>query len=553
MTSTGFIALQVHSSRQAGKKIKWRNIRIQDLTAKKSKEPLKALVVDGQNNHDWKSTTPVLKNLLEETGLFTVDVVTSPARKQPMDSFKPDFAKYDVVVANYTGDEWPKDTQDAFVKYMSGGGGLVVFHAADNAFPKWKQWNEMIGVGGWGGRNEKSGPKIRYRDGKIVLDESPGRGGSHGPQHEFQIIIRDRNHAITAGLPEKWMHTKDELYSELRGPANNLKVLATAYADPAKKGTGEHEPVLMTIRYGKGRVFHTALGHAAEQLRCVGFIVTFQRGAEWAATGQVTRMEVQDDFPTAEKVSVRSAVSADYDAIEEYDFGKSRRALAAIEEEIRNLRPQVFPQAEKRLLRALELPKTTFAGKQFICRMLRRVGSAQSVPALAKLLTYEKLSHMARFALQHMPAPEAGAALREALPKLEGNLKLGLIGSIGQRGDRQAAPELAKLVTDSNTEIARAAIGALGRIGGPEAANILTGAKVPTELTDARDNALLMCADSMLAEGQTREAVAIYRKMTSADKSTWVRIAAYKGFVQAEKDKAVPVVLTLLGDKDLDL
>jgi len=553
MTSTGFIALQVHGSKQAGKKIKWRNIRIQDLTGKNRKDPLKALIVDGQNNHDWKGTTPVLRSLLEETGLFTVDVATSPAKKQPMDSFKPDFAKYDVIVANYTGDEWPKETQDALVKYMGNGGGLVIFHAADNAFPKWKEWNEMIAVGGWGGRNEKSGPKIRYREGKVVLDHSPGRGGSHGPQHDFQIITRDRNHAITAGLPEKWMHTKDELYSELRGPAKNVKVLATAYADPAKKGTGEHEPMLMTIRYGKGRVFHTALGHAAEQLRCIGFIVTFQRGTEWVATGQVTQIEVPEDFPTADKISLRSTVSANYDAIAEYDFGKSRRALAAIEEEIRNLRPSVFPQVEERLLKVLELPKTTFAGKQFICRMLRRVGSAQSVPALSKLLADEKLSHMARFALQHMSAPEAGAALCEALPKFEGSLKIGVIGSISQRGDRQAVPELARLVTAGDTKIARAAIGALGRIGGPQAANILAGAKVPAELTDARDNAYLMCADSMLADRQNREAVAVYRKMISPDNSTWIRIAAYKGLVQAEKDKAVPVVLTLLGDKDLDL
>ncbi|MEA3225382.1 MAG: family 16 glycoside hydrolase, partial [Planctomycetota bacterium] len=408
LTSTGFIALQVHGSKQADKKIKWRNIRIQDLTRKNRKGPLKALIVDGQNNHDWKGTTPVLKSLLEETGLFAVDVATSPAKKQPMDSFKPNFAKYDVVVSNYTGDEWPKETQDALVDYMKNGGGLVVYHAADNAFPNWKEWNEMIAVGGWGGRNEKSGPKIRYRDGKIVMDRSPGRGGSHGPQHDFQIIVRDRNHDITAGLPEKWMHTKDELYSELRGPAKNVTVLATAYADPSKKGTGEHEPMLMTIRYGKGRVFHTALGHAAEQLRCIGFIVTFQRGAEWAATGQVTQMEVPDDFPTADKVSLRTTLSANYNAIEDYNFGKSRRALAAIEEEIRSVPPSSFPQIEAGLLKALGLPKTTFAGKQFICRMLRRVGSAQSVPVLSKLLADKQLSLMARFSLQHMPAPDSG-------------------------------------------------------------------------------------------------------------------------------------------------
>ena len=304
MTSTGFIALQVHSSRQAGRSIKWRNIRIQDITRRENKL-LKALIVDGQNNHDWEATTPILKKLLEETGLFTVDVATSPASKQPMDSFKPDFARYDVVVSNYTGDEWPKETQQALVEYMENGGGLVIYHAADNAFPKWKEWNEMIALGGWGGRNEQSGPMVRYRDGKVVLDNSPGRGGSHGPQHAFQVITRDRNHAIMAGLPEKWMHAKDELYSQLRGPAKNMTLLATAYADPAQKGTGEHEPALFTIQYGKGRVFHTVLGHGPDQLRCVGFIVTFQRGTEWAATGRVTQVDVPDDFPTADQVRLR--------------------------------------------------------------------------------------------------------------------------------------------------------------------------------------------------------------------------------------------------------
>ncbi len=305
MTAKGFIALQVHSSKEANKKIKWRNIRIQDLTARSERKLLKALIVDGQNNHDWKATTPVLRKLLEETGLFTVDVATTPGPKEPMDTFKPDFAKYDVVVSNYTGKDWPQQTQKALVDYMNNGGGLVIFHAANNAFPKWPEWNEMIAIGGWGGRNEKSGPMVRYRDGKIVLDNSPGIGGSHGPQHEFQVTTRDRFHPIMAGLPDKWMHAKDELYSTLRGPAKNMTILATAYADPVQKGTGENEPALFTVRYGKGRIFHTVLGHAPEQMRSVGFIVTYQRGAEWAATGRVTQVDVPDDFPTADKVSLR--------------------------------------------------------------------------------------------------------------------------------------------------------------------------------------------------------------------------------------------------------
>jgi HEAT repeat protein len=436
---------------------------------------------------------------------------------------------------------------------MNNGGGLVIFHAADNAFPKWKEWNEMIAIGGWGGRNEKSGPMVRYRDGKVVFDNSPGPGGTHGPQHEFQIIMRDRHHGITAGLPEKWMHASDELYSKLRGPAKNMTVLATAYADPAKKGTGEHEPMLFTVRYGKGRVFHTAIGHAAEQLRCIGFIVTYQRGTEWAATGRVTQVDVPDDFPTADKVSIRTALSAPYEAIPEYDFGKSRMALAVIEEEIRNASLSSFPQIEARLLEALQSAKTTFAGRQFVCRMLRRVGSGKSVAALAKMLADKKLSHMARFALQFMAAPEAGAALREALTKLDGDLKIGVIGSIGQRGDRQAVPAIAGLITGSSTNISRAAIESLGRIGGSEAAGALARAQVPASLKPGRDNAYLMCADKMLAEGQQREAVQIYREMIAPANNTWIRIAAYKGLVRAEKDKAVPLILTLLKDQDLDL
>ena len=266
---------------------------------------LTALIVDGQNNHNWKATTPVMKRLLEETGLFAVDVATSPPKKQPMDGFRPEFAKYDVVVSNYTGDEWPAATKQALVEYMTSGGGLVIVHAANNAFGKWAEWNEMIGVGGWGGRNEKSGPMLYWQDGKIVRDTSPGRGGTHGTQHPWQVVAREPDHPILKGLPEKWLHEKDELYSKLRGPAKNLTVIATAWHDPKQRGTGKHEPALMTIRYGKGRVFHTVLGHAAQQMRCVGFIVTFQRGAEWAATGKVTQAGVPDDFPKPDKVSLR--------------------------------------------------------------------------------------------------------------------------------------------------------------------------------------------------------------------------------------------------------
>jgi type 1 glutamine amidotransferase len=266
--------------------------------------PYKALIVTGQNGHNWKGTTPVLEKLLDQTGLFTVDVATSPAKGQDMSGFAPKFADYQVVVLNYQGDPWPEPTKQAFVDYVQGGGGVVVYHFALAAFPEWKEYNQIIGLGGWGGRSEKAGPYVRWKDGKIVRDSSPGRCGSHGPQQPFQLVVRDAEHPITKGLPPAFMHADDELYGWLRGPAENLTVLATAFAPKEKGGAGEHEPVLFTIQYGKGRVVQECLGHDVPNLKSVAFIVTFQRGAEWAASGQVTQ-KVPADFPTADEASLR--------------------------------------------------------------------------------------------------------------------------------------------------------------------------------------------------------------------------------------------------------
>jgi type 1 glutamine amidotransferase len=266
--------------------------------------PLKVLLIDGQNNHDWKTTSPVLKQILEEDGLATVDVATSPAKGEDMNGFVPNFAAYQVVVSNYNGALWSPAAQEAFEKYVSGGGGFVPVHAANNSFPEWKAYNEMIGVGGWGGRNEKSGPWLRLRDGKWTPDTAPGSGGHHGQQHEFLMVTRAPEHPITAGLPAKWMHTKDELYDRLRGPAQNVTVLASAFSDPATGGSGEDEPLLFALSYGKGRVFHTALGHALDAIKDVGFATTLRRGVEWAATGKVTQ-KVPADFPTETKTSSR--------------------------------------------------------------------------------------------------------------------------------------------------------------------------------------------------------------------------------------------------------
>jgi len=299
-------------------------------------EKLRALIVDGQNNHAvWPRATVMMKAYLEETGLFEVDVQRTrylwkaerdaaylplakagdgemlPEPKADPD-FAPDFTKYDVVISNFgwKAAPWPEATQRAFERFVERGGGFVSVHAADNSFPQWQAYNQMIGLGGWGDRTEKDGPYVYYDNaGKLVRDPSPGKAGAHGPAHEFPVTIRVKNHPITRGMPTTWLTTKDELYATLRGPAQNMTVLATGKDRSEKPPTDRHEPVMMVLKYGKGRVFHLTLGHDTPAVEGVGFITAIQRGSEWAATGKVTQT-IPADFPTATKPTRREFPAA---------------------------------------------------------------------------------------------------------------------------------------------------------------------------------------------------------------------------------------------------
>lgn len=318
----------------------------------KSSNKLKALIIDGENNHGiWPKTTMMMKSYLEQTNLFEVDInrtaylwqgphfdkvegvedikelltmypladnkSTSVEEPQADPNFSPDFKKYDVVISNmgWKSSNWSAATKSNFEKYMADGGGLVVIHAANNAWGDWKEYNKMIGVGGWAGRDVGSGSFIFYDEKnalqKITVNESCG---SHGPQMEYAMQTRATDHPIMKDLPTTWLHAKDELYDRMCGPAENMTILATAYSDAEGnsppwnkevKGSARHEPILSAIDYHKGRIFHSTMGHMDYSMECVGFITTFQRGAEWAATGQVSQA-VPNDFPNADATSSRN-------------------------------------------------------------------------------------------------------------------------------------------------------------------------------------------------------------------------------------------------------
>ena len=267
------------------------------------------LIVDGINNHDWEAGTRAVTEILTKTDRFTIDVSTTPpqgAPKEAWNTWRPQFSKYDAVLINFNGGHkddgirWPEEVEHSLERYVRSGGGLIILHAANNAFLHWTAYNEMIGLG-W--RDKTFGPGLAIDDnGKVVtIPRGSGLNPGHGPRHDFQICLANREHPITRSLPPCWMHPSEQLTHGQHGPAVGLTILTYAHSEVSK----QNEPMDWVRRYGKGRVYTTMQGHtwkneANPNLECVAFQTLLARGAEWAASGRVT-IPVPANFPASDK------------------------------------------------------------------------------------------------------------------------------------------------------------------------------------------------------------------------------------------------------------
>lgn len=274
-----------------------------------SNKLIPVLIVDGFSNHDWKQTSALTRWILEGSKRFEVEISTVPTDSIERVAWHPKFEKYAVVIQNTNNIQnprlrWPAHAEKSLEKYVQEGGGLYILHSANNAFPHWKEYDKMIGLG-W--RPATSGYALEIDDKKNIIRMSPGEGKGTGHGDRFNAVMQIlTRHPINKDYPDQWQTANTEVYYFPRGPAENLTVLSCAY-----DSTSTHKmwPVEWVVNYGKGRVYNSSLGHLWKgeiyppAYRCVGYQTTVIRVTEWLATGNVT-YPVPDNFPGKNSLSL---------------------------------------------------------------------------------------------------------------------------------------------------------------------------------------------------------------------------------------------------------
>ena len=248
----------------------------------------------------------------------------------------------------------------------------------------------------------------------------------------------------------------------------------------------------------------------------------------------------------------KSEIDEKLDAILDYERGMSREPLIAVEKLIRESQNQAEQRKYIELRLAELLPEATLESKSFMCRQLWFIGTADSVPAIARLLMDEETADIACYAIGQNPSEEAGKALREALNSVSPTVQIRIINLLGDRGDNQSVEAIGKLIFGAEREVGEAAVAALGKIGGAGAIKLLveTRAKGDSELRFAATDAYLQCAEDLMFEGEKKQATVIYKELAGKNETPIIRSAAIKGLADSGEQETVPLVVSTLRDEN---
>jgi type 1 glutamine amidotransferase len=455
-----------------------------------------------------------LKIMGEKTGAFQVTAVTDDYSVFNAETLK----QFDVICLNNTTSLKfdPKTTPErcqALMDFVKSGKGIVGIHAAADNFYQWPEAQEMMGN---------------------KFTAHPWGAGT-----TVAIKIDEPDHPLTAPFKGQGFKVKDEIYRTARNPYSREKQFVLMSLDMSDPGTNSVKGVIESDKdtgitwvkdVGKGRLFYCSLGHNNEIFMNTPILGHYLRGIQFAA----------GDFPVPTKPKASSVKGSGMEQqlakIKTYDFGDSRAALTEFSDEIRKAygKPEELKKYEAALIDVLK-SDAKYAGKQYAARELSIIGTDQSVPVLAGMVTNQEYSDMARYALERIPGEAVNKALLSALPKAEGKAKIGIVNSLGERGCTAATAEIAKCTDGSDKALCGAAISALGKIGNADAVKALdkTLESAPDNQKTLVYDALLKAAEKMMSKGDRPGALRIYRNLNKEGVPQLVRTAALKGMVNA--------------------
>lgn len=411
-------------------------------------QPIRIVILSGQNVHDWKATTPFLEKLYGAQAAFKVVEVVEDVGQITAATFE----RCDVIVSNWTchpqmtGGPWTEEGKKAFGDALRAGKGLVQFHAASTACTDWEDFQEISGLT-W---------KWEHTN--------------HTQYHTFKVLIRDHDHPITKDMPDFWI--TDELYQQMvKMGKTDYHLLASAWSEQQFGGISKTQPMLITTRLGRGRGVNCLLGHDVRAMSNAAFKTIMLRSTEWAATGNVT-IPIPEGWPNCAPAAAVVGMDAEaaIKAAAQYAWGQPYVPLYTVEQLViaahaRAGQTGVAERAQLATRLATALGECgTAEAKSFFCKQLADIGTPEQVPAVAPLLLDETTNTMARFAMERITAPAAAKALREALPQAKGAARIGIVNSLGNKADADAVGIIEPLLKDTDPIMAEAAAAALDKI-----------------------------------------------------------------------------------------